>query len=132
MRIRATTDIDLVEKLHRSIFPVDDFPDDCKHWIAWEDDVPVGFCSAKYVDGENTVFMARAGVLPKYRGNGYHKRMLSVRERWARKVARWAVTYCTYENHTSLASLIKNGWTLYEPARKWADQAHYLQKDLHD
>lgn len=131
MNVRRTSDIAVIRRLHSQIFPADDFPDDCIHWLLTVSAHQAGFCSVKLVEGEDTAFMARAGVLPKWRGQGCHGRMLRVREAWARKRVRYGVTYVLRDNYASLANLIKAGWRLYEPAYRWAGDVFYLQKDLH-
>jgi GNAT superfamily N-acetyltransferase len=102
------------------------------YWIGWEKGKAVAFCAvAPSLRWSDTVYLARAGVLPQYRGQGLQKRMIRVRERWARANGfAWVITDTT-ENPASSNSLIAAGYKLFEPTAPWAnDDSLYWRKRL--
>jgi GNAT superfamily N-acetyltransferase len=60
-------------------------------WIAYVDGLAVGFCglvrSAKW---SNAGYLCRAGLLSQYTGTGIQKRLIRVRERFAKSIG-WAI-----------------------------------------
>lgn len=120
--------------MHYLIFPDDEWEGkNNEHWVAWDNtESPVGFCSLRPIRHESAVFLSRAGVLPCARGNRLQRRFIAVREAWARRNDFGvALTYCLYENHSSLANLIKSGYRLYEPEYQWVGRdVHYFIKEL--
>src|SRR5690606_22351986 len=94
------------------------------HWFVWESgkDYPVGFCSAGISmltdeDGNRCyAFLSRAGVLPEARGHKLQRRMIKVREKWAKDQGlKGASTYVANWNTRSLINLLKSGYQIYEP-----------------
>jgi GNAT superfamily N-acetyltransferase len=137
MRIRRTHDTELVLGLHNQTFPTDEWDhinDLSAMWLALDDDgTPVGFCIARRLTREpKVVFFQRVGVLPYAQGQGLQRRMIRVRERWARAIgATSGITYTTYENHESIVNLLRCGWRFYTPASPWVGaNVHYFCKDL--
>jgi GNAT superfamily N-acetyltransferase len=91
------------------------------YWLVFDGDEPVAFCamapSRKWLD---TVYLARAGVLESHRGLGIQKKMIAIRESFARRRAyNWAVTD-TRDNLASSNSLISKGYRLFIPSQPWA------------
>jgi len=121
-----------VQAMHLLIFPEDEWTPSDAHWLIRDElGEAVGFCSARYLQGEDTVFFSRAGLLPRARGNRLQRRMIQVRENWARRIGALSiVTYVIHGNHSSLANLMKANYRLYIPARKWAGDVLYLQKEI--
>jgi GNAT superfamily N-acetyltransferase len=122
--------------MHEVCFPNDEWVDkDHEHWVAWDEDKPVGFCSLKVIEKEKTVFLSRAGVIPKYQGNNLQRRFLLVREQWTKKRGiKSIITYCTKENYGSLVNLLKSGYRIYDPQYAWVGRdVFYFTKELkHD
>lgn len=123
-----------LHKMQKACLPHDRayFPDKGTYWIGYDADTPVAFCivapSVRWIDA---VYLARAGVLPSHRGYGLQKRMISIRERWARRNGYvWAVTD-TAENPASANSLIAKGYRMFDPSKPWAlDYSLYWRKRL--
>lgn len=101
-------------------------------WVGYYNGTPVAFCAlAPSIRWSDCVYLARAGVVPEFRGQGLQKRMIELRERWARKQSyKWAVTDTT-DNPASSNSLIARGYKLYEPTVTWGPSgALYWRKRL--
>lgn len=133
VQIRRTYDDELIDSLHERIFPSDEAPRQWDAaWIAYEDDSPVGFATVKVADEGSSAFLQRAGVSSSARGAGLQRRLIRVREQWARRQGIKAMlTYTTYENHASISNLLKSGYRFYTPAWHWAGpDVHYYQKRL--
>ena len=134
VRITRSDDISLLKRLHVDTFPADDFPRFTSGWwwVARQGEVAVAFCgvqpSAHWGD---CVYLVRAGVMPSHRGLGLQKRLIKVRERFARQMgASWSITY-TYRNPASSNSLIRCGYRIYEPASPWGPAGSiYWRKPL--
>lgn len=128
--IRRCRDLKLVHSLHQETFPHDEWEPQAgvAHWVAWDGDYPIGFCSAKVVQGD-TLYLTRAGVLKSHRGLGLQRRLVSHRVRYARKqgcVA--AITYTTQDNFPSITNLILSGFRFYTPAEPWVgDEFFYFR-----
>lgn len=77
------------------------------------------------------VFLARSGVLRRARGNGLQRRLIRVREAYARDHGfTWAITYASYDNTTSANNLIACGFRLYKPHEQWGiDGSYYFVKN---
>jgi GNAT superfamily N-acetyltransferase len=102
------------------------------YWIGYHGPTPVAFCVlAPSVQWSDCVYLARAGVIPALRGRGLQKKMITLRERWARRKGfKWAVTD-TSENPPSANSLIARGYRLYDPSSPWGlSRALYWRKRL--
>lgn len=129
--IRKSEDKELVKRLHSELFS-DAWEDFTAMWVVWnEAGIPVGFACAKWIAKEKSVFLARAGVKKIARGNGIQRRLIRVRERWAKAVgAKAVITYTLYENHSSTVNLIKSNYTLYQPAYPWVGKVNYFRKLL--
>lgn len=127
MRARRTSNRELVELMDMICFPEDDREDfDKSVWWTYRDDdgTPMGYCGLKLLTGPNSgvAYLCRAGVLPEYQGQGLQKRMISVRERYAREQGCQAIlTYTITENYASITNLIKSGYRFYEPENPWSD-----------
>lgn len=124
--VRQTYDFVTVLELDRKIFPTDDsleIKQEGAYWLATYNNKPVGFCAIHPLANDpRSCFLARAGVLRSYQRHGLQKRMLSVREAWARKEGySTLLTYTQPWNWKSMASLIKRDYKLYTPAEYWAE-----------
>jgi GNAT superfamily N-acetyltransferase len=124
----------VITKLQRTCLPDDEpyFPDNGWWWLGLDGKQVAAFClltkSSNWVD---TVYLARSGVLPAWRGNGLQKRMITLREKFARQQGyRWMISDTT-DNLPSANSLISKGYKLYSPARPWGyDATLYWRKRI--
>jgi GNAT superfamily N-acetyltransferase len=134
--IRRTRDQALVEELHSLHFPKDQQPDITARSAMWvatnENGEHVGFCIARRLVNSDYVFLERVGVLRAAKGLGLQRRMIRVREQWARRTgARGCVTYTTYRNHPSITNLLRAGYRFYRPHDLWAGKnVHYYAKEF--
>ncbi len=147
IRLRLTHNTAMVYHLHRAIFG-DTAPWERAdaHWImedtSLEASREIGFCSAIYyphtwtTTGRSGAFLHRAGILPSHEGMGLQRRMVRVREAWARSQGcEVAVTYTSKDNAPSMANLLKEGykfwpcWEGYEE-REWQFFHKCLSKEL--
>ena len=136
-RLVRTDNTRLVESLDGLIFPDDEPPEWDAAWLVVpttppEDPEPVGFCTARKIPGEPGAFLSRAGLLQCARGQGLQRRMIRVRERWARaEDLEYILTYTRPDNYPSIMSLIRCGYRLYTPARYWGGSSSlYFVKAL--
>jgi GNAT superfamily N-acetyltransferase len=94
--------------------------------------VAIGFCGLTHtLTDPNTGYLKRAGVLRDYRGQGLQRRMITVRERKARRLGLTTMLTDTTDNPASANSLIRAGYKIFEPAYRWAfNHSIYWKKDL--
>ena len=120
--------------LQAEILPLDAAEDVTKGywWLAYVDNVPVAFCSltlsSRWTD---TGYLNRAGVLDGYTGKGIQKKLIRVRERYAKKLGwKWLISN-TYENPASTNNLINCGFRMYIPRRKYMGKGTcYWRKNI--
>lgn len=108
------------------------FPERGWWWLGYSFGTPVAFCiMERSKTWSDTVYLSRAGVLRPWRGKGLQKKMLTIREKFARKCGyKWAITDTT-ENPPSANSLARRGYQMYEPAKPWAyNTTLYWRKKL--
>jgi GNAT superfamily N-acetyltransferase len=135
VRIKRTRDLELMQRLHADLFPIDDFPtsEDTVWWVALgPSGAPCGFAAARLCDDDTSVFLERAGVCPQARGQGLQRRLIRARERWAKaQGAAWSVTYTSPTNPASANSLIGAGYRLYRPSFYWGcKDSLYFRRQL--
>lgn len=113
-------DIGLILDLDGLVFPADAPPilTPAAWWIAHDDGGECGYAGASVWDAPSgpVLYLSRAGVLPRARGQGLQRRFIRARERWARSIG-LAEAY-TYTHHASLSSannLIACGYRLHKP-----------------
>lgn len=102
------------------------------YWLGFWGQTPVAFCiMSPSIRWSNCVYLARSGVAPEFQGQGLQKKMILIREKWARKHKyEWAITDTT-ENPQSANSLISRGYKVYEPKKPWGlRRAIYWRKKL--
>lgn len=111
--------------LQKACLPHDEpvFPENGTWWVGRQGDQNVCFCliqpSSQWGD---TAYLARAGVLEAWRGQGLQRRMIRVREAWARKHGyRWMISDTT-DNVPSSNNLMRCGYKLIEPSAPWANE----------
>lgn len=100
--------------------PTEYRPDDL-WWVAYSGREPAGFCCIRPVPNHPGMwYMARAGVMPDYRGRGLQLRMLRTRIHAAKKAgATIIVSDCTAANSASANNLIRAGFRVYDPVYRW-------------
>ena len=124
----------LLHRLQKACLPDDRpyFPTNGAYWLGYDRDTPIAFCiAAPSVRWADTMYLGRAGVLPSHRGQGLQKRMILIRERWARRNGYvWSITD-TADNPASANSLIKKGYRMFNPSKPWGlDYSVYWRKKL--
>lgn len=126
-KIIRTTNTKLIKKLDKTIFP-DDNPVEISKGIYWwiaidtSSNTPVAYAGSYHMISYaiKKSVLHRAGVLSKYRGHGLQRRLIKVRERFAKKEkCKEIVTYTSYDNIHSSNNLIKCGFVLYKPQYPW-------------
>tara|TARA_R100001510_G_C7637284_1_gene195241 strand:+ start:580 stop:1017 length:438 start_codon:yes stop_codon:yes gene_type:complete len=101
-------------------------------WIGTEGYKPVCFANLKQsFQWLDTVYLARSGVLPKWRGQGLQKKMITIREKFAKKLGyNWVITDTT-DNLPSSNSLISKGYKMFYPSNPWGNSnSLYWRKKL--
>jgi GNAT superfamily N-acetyltransferase len=133
--IRPTEDEELIRELDSVCLPGAekslDF-DDASWWVVTCGGEPAGYCGIAPDHAWNdTGYLSRSGVLPGFRGHGLQRRMIGVRERYARKVG----YNCCISDTASVYSannLIQCGYKLYRPKEPWAwEHSWYFYKWMH-
>ena len=137
IRIRLATDEDLddVLEIERECFPTGsgrdvESWDRWQWWIAEDSEGPCGFAAAVVVEGSDQCYLALAGVSARARGQGLQRRLIRVREAWARgRCCGECITYTATWNHASANNLIRCGYRLYEPEDRWGfgDALYWLR-----
>lgn len=129
-----------IARLDRQCFPADtpEPLDNRTWWLVYaivrgaRDRTPIGYAGFKESSYPGHVFFCRAGILPKHRGRGLHKRLIKVRTQYARRCGYLGVvTYTSRDNTMSANSLIKCGFKLYTPTVEYAGEAAlYMIKEF--
>lgn len=119
---RRTHDLQHVERLNAALFPGIPVPKAAETfwWLALAENREAGFGGYRLIDGGETAFLNRAGVLPFFRGRGIQKRLIRTRLSHAKRAgARVAITYTTADNIWSANNLIRTGFIMYRPKEYW-------------
>jgi GNAT superfamily N-acetyltransferase len=124
----------LLRYMQREILPADRVicPSQGWWWVAYRGQEACGFgCLMQSSQWEDTVYLARAGVMLSHQGFGIQKRLISRRTAFARSIGmRWAVSDTT-DNPASANSLIACGFKLFEPSKPWgSERTIYWRRDL--
>jgi GNAT superfamily N-acetyltransferase len=101
-------------------------------WLVYDDGKPVAFAGVvPFTRWCDCAYLCRAGVLPTHRGKGLQKRLIALREQYARRVGmKWVVTDTT-ANPASSNSLISRQYRLFDPTKPWGPSgALYWRKRL--
>jgi N-acetylglutamate synthase-like GNAT family acetyltransferase len=128
---------EILDKLDKECFKYDPLyeKEDCYWWLLFDKNQPVGFAGLKIIKEEKCAFLCRVGISEKYRGKGYQKRFIKIRERQCKKLGIYdIITYTYYKTLNSANSLISSGYKLYEPEKHWASlprkETLYFKKTL--
>lgn len=116
--IKRTSDLALIEPLHRELFGKKAKLDGTHFWLVWQKgkDYPVGFASARNSTVKGWGFLSRAGVLKEARGHSLQKRLIETRTRWSRgRRHKGILTYVATWNTASIVNLFKCGFKAYDP-----------------
>jgi GNAT superfamily N-acetyltransferase len=136
--VRKVKDLSMLVYLNKVVFPLDVLEIDEKTvgWVMYcPNGEPVGFCSGRQLEHQ-MFFMDRAGILEKHRGKGLHRKLINVRERFARASdkIKHIITYVVHDNYASLFTLVRCGYKKYDPEYEYAGASEkeviYLIKDL--
>ena len=128
-KIVKTTNEDLVQDLHDELFPGTEFDGD-DFWVVREGNTPVGFATGRASTVGHWYFLARAGVLKAHRGQGLQKRLIRVREAFAKREGyEGSLTYAANWNTPSIASLLKCGFVIYDPYDKHGNKWKKSKRD---
>lgn len=115
-------DTGLILDLDRLLF-IDDPPDvgpGTAWWVFEDEHGESAYAGAKLWEPDNAVYLIRAGVLPRARGQGLQRRLVRIREAWGRRNGcSLAYTYTAHHNVASMNSLIRCGYQLWSPST-WA------------
>ena len=126
--------LDLLDGMDRICFPRDDpYPKRGSYWwIVWDAREPVGFAGLRVLRKENAGFLCRVGVLQRAIGRGIQRRLISVRERMAKRLGlQHLITYTGPGSHASAVNLLRCGYEIYTPSWCWGVRgAIYFRKDL--
>ena len=92
----------------------------------------MAYTSLSIVDRGASVFLSYSIVSGKHQKRGLHKRMVKVREAYARRKGICvALTYTTKDNSKSWQNLVKMGYRIYDPVFAYVGREYfYFQKKL--
>ena len=119
--LEAGEELDLIKRIDQVCFPHDapiDGFDDVDWTILYDGVVPVAYCGWYVVDynGQDAGFLYRSGVVIPYRGKGYQRRLIKIRE--AQMIIAGidlAVSYTKSDNAAAMCNLIQENYKPYEP-----------------
>jgi len=132
--------VETIHRMHRECFPDREVwwpgPDGTAWFIVFDGAEPAAFCALSPgplpATGAHTCWMSRAGVLPRWRGDGLQSRMIAHRETVALAHG-WTtvVTNVNRDNPHSMNNFIDAGYRPFWPAQPWDDErATYWRKVL--
>lgn len=138
MKIKRTDDLDLVAELDGQAFPEAPLTRSelarAAWWVVWHPDgYPVAYAGARGCETIPAVFLSRCAVMADWRGLGLQKRLLRVRERWARSLEgiEAIVTYTAPDNTHSMNNLIRAGFVTDRHTGPYCGSGFvYWRKDL--
>jgi GNAT superfamily N-acetyltransferase len=134
-----TRDADIAKTLsylQKKCLPGDDLFDiTTGHWwVVYEDNMlPIGFAGmVRSFSWYDCGYLCRSGIVKEWRGKGLQKKLISIREKQAKKLGwNWLISDTT-DNPASSNSLINRGFKLYDPSRPWGfKNTLYWRKQLY-
>lgn len=133
MKIRQTNDLDLIQQLDNEWFGEEGFDDyeEAVWWVAYDETTPAAYAGV-ILWGQGIAFLNRGCVGPGYRGQGLQKHLIRTRLRYLKKQKYLkAITYTSPDNCPSANSLIRCGFKLYTPLKKYGlKNGLYFYKDI--
>lgn len=111
------------------------FVDHSEHfwWIAFSNNLWIAYGGAQ-IFNRHTLYIGPDHVLKEARGNGLQRKLIQVRERWARKNNFTnAIAVVAHDNIYSANNYIKAGYLLRKlwPGAEPKDCCLYFEKNLH-
>ncbi|WP_296320734.1 GNAT family N-acetyltransferase [Reyranella sp.] len=127
-----------VQELYETLFPADGpfkawATPDVIWFVALDDKKVVGFAGVRFIRRSKTAELVISGVATTHQGRGIQRRLISARERAARKVGMTrAVSYTIPQNAPSATNLAKRGYSTYRPKTAWSGRRSvvYWEKRL--
>ena len=122
-RVNGKTHSEDIYHLQAECFPTDTpcLADVGYWWLAYDDDKPVAFgLLSPSRRWKNCGFLARAGVLKSYRGQGLQKRLIKGRVKYAKALGWTHVFTDTTDNVYSSNNLVACGFKMYKPSTPWS------------
>lgn len=124
IRFRGTEhDSPHLRSLHLQCFPTDEEPgwSGAHWWIGYDGTTPAAFCGIqKSFSAPGYGYLVRAGVVSTYRGLGLQRRMIRLREKFARQWG-WngTLSQTVNWNFHSSNNLARCGYSIYWPSKPW-------------
>lgn len=124
--LSSEEDLEHIHDLHHLTFGPDTPQPELDYGAWWlvfpsEKDFPIAFggvVACKRVRAHG--YLKRAGVLEAHTGHGLQRRLIRMRESWARREGLSVlVTDTSRDSIASSNNLIKSGYKLYEPEQPW-------------
>lgn len=120
-------DVDHLRELHKLTFTDGSFIPDFDYGAWWllapalDFLTPVAFCGVvPSTLGFGYAYLKRAGVLAEHQGHGLQRRMIRLREQWARREGFHTIVTETVSHNTHSANnLAACGFKMFEPAVPW-------------
>lgn len=137
--VRKTTNVTLLRRLDRKIMGKADSASEeitleaAVWWLAEVDGRIAGYAGLSTEYGYIGMgYLSRSGILKEFRGKGIQKTLIQVRDEEAIKRGyELNITYVANWNHASANSLIRCGYTLYEPELAYGlKNALYFRKQF--
>lgn len=134
----SEADLEELRELHFFTFtttaPCPDF-DKGAWWFIYPEGKPDNLIAFAGVVGSSFgpgyAYLKRSGVLKAHRGNGLQRRLIRLREAWARKAGYHTVMTDTRGNTPSSNNLIAAGYRLFDPPSPWGMRGTlYFKKAL--
>lgn len=89
-------------------------------WLVFDEARPIAFAGVRPgIRNAGFGYLSRSGVHPKYRGQGIQRRLIRVREHYARKLNWKGCVTDTTNNPPSANSLIHEGYKIFAPKHPW-------------
>ncbi len=126
IRIRREIDIEWLREIYALALPAASWcHDDDKFWIATRGPDLLAFASAR--PRGDMLELTSCGVVSSAAGTGMQRRMLRVRERYARRLGLPLVgTYAARDNYASITNLIRAGYR-FAPCQPRADYFNFVK-----
>ena len=101
-------------------------------WLVYDNDTPIAFASmVPSFRWDKTGYLNRSGVIESYRGKGLQKKLIKVRESYAKRIGYDFLISDTRFNPPSANSLIACGFKTYTPKYPWGFATSiYWRKNL--
>jgi GNAT superfamily N-acetyltransferase len=132
-RLKADADLSDIKSLYGKLIEGEWVGDECTFWELRQKGRLIAFCAAKYTPETRCAALSVACVVYRARGRGLQRRMIRLRERWARtQGARTMMTYVAKRNPYSFANLILAGYRMHriDVKAEWSKLFYFMKKPL--